>query len=59
MLYLVNNRVLLKKEGIMEHFFVKDKRMGTVLVFNNVDLEEAKKMLKHFHCLIILKLNTL
>ena len=55
MLYLVNNRVLLKKEGIMEHFFVKDKRMGTVLVFNNVDLEEAKKMLKHFHCLIILK----
>ena len=35
----------------MVHFFVKDKRMGAVLVFNNVDLEEAKKMLKHFPAL--------
>ena len=30
----------------MVHFFVKDKRMGAVLVFNNVDLEEAKKKIQ-------------
>ena len=44
----------LKQEGIMEHLFVKDNRMGAVLSFKNVDLEGAKKiagtfpLFKHF-----------
>ncbi len=38
----------LKKQGILEHLFMKDDRMGGILVFKNVDVEGAKEIAKTF-----------
>lgn len=38
----------LKQQGILEHLFVNEGRTGAVLVFNNVDVEEAKKLATTF-----------
>lgn len=38
----------LKAEGILEHLFMKDDRMGGILVFKNVDLDGAKEIAKTF-----------
>lgn len=38
----------LKQKGIMEHLFVKEGRMGAVLVFKDVDEAEAKEIASTF-----------
>lgn len=38
----------LKAQGIMEHLFVKEGRMGAVLVFTGVDENEAKEIAATF-----------
>ncbi|MGG7466699.1 MULTISPECIES: muconolactone Delta-isomerase family protein [Bacteroidota] len=38
----------LKQQGIMEHLFVNDGRTGAVLIFKNVNVEEAKKIATTF-----------
>ena len=38
----------LKEQGLMEHLFVKEGRMGAVLVFNDVDVHEVKELAATF-----------
>jgi muconolactone delta-isomerase len=38
----------LKAQGIMEHLFVKEGRMGAVLVFNVADENQAKEIAATF-----------
>ncbi|OQP60047.1 hypothetical protein A3860_35340 [Niastella vici] len=38
----------LKQEGVLEHLFLKDNRMGAVLVFKDVDEARAQKIATSF-----------
>lgn len=38
----------LVEQGILKHLFVKDNKMGAILVLTNVNLEEAKATMQSF-----------
>lgn len=37
-----------KKQGFLEHLFIKADKTGTVLVFKNVDLAKAKELVSGY-----------
>lgn len=37
-----------KKQGFLEHLFIKDDKSGAVLVFKNVDLAKAKELVSGY-----------